>query len=190
MNNSPQNIKAKVYRYKGKVKVKIEFEIEGGDKGEIKARLDLNKYWMLHHLCYWADFDFYFTIELLSSSLENLGKGLIRWDNCVNSLKQGRRCLSSSRLLAQAYDLGLKDITSDKSYMKWFENNPLTWKLSGKGRKQALTVPVAGNSMGLSKEEYSDKMWHVIHSRRESTEKLRKKEVWEFIHKHIESWWD
>lgn len=189
--HAPQNLKTKVYRHNGKVKIKIEFEVEEDkkyfDKDEMKARLDRTTPWMLEHLYSWADFDQCYSINLFQESLYYLGKGLLRWDNCISSTKNGRRCLAAAKMLERAYN---SCMTEDKSYENWSDRHKLRWVPLKNGMSRMARDQLCDNAMGMDREEYSSKMWEVIHERTKKIEAVRKKEVWEFIHKYIEYFWD
>lgn len=191
--HAPQNLNVKVHRYGGKVKVKITFEVNEDryfDKDEMKARMDHTAPWLVEHLYSWADFDQVFSINLFVDALHNLGKGLLRWDNHTNALKCGRRCLAASAMLKKAYSF---EAYNDKSYQNWSSRNKLWWKkLRGtkQGLSQMMTDHLKDNAMGMDKEEYSSKMWKLIHERQKPVEAAMKKDAWDFIHKYIEHWWD
>lgn len=191
--HSPENMNIKVHRYGGKVKVKITFEVNEDrwfDKDEIKARIERTAPWMVEHLYSWADFDQAYSINLFVDALHNLGKGLLRWNNHTNALKDGRRCLAAAGMLKKAYNYKSYD---DKSYINWQKNNSIWWKkLKGTkcGLMQMVTEHPSENAMGMDKEVYSDKMWKLIHKRQTKVEEEMKKEAWEFIHKYISHWWD
>lgn len=191
--HSPQNLNVKVHRYAGKVKVKITFEVQEDkhfDIDEMRARLDRTAPWLVEHLYSWADFDHCFTINIFIDSLYNLGKGLLRWNNCASSQKNGRRCLAAAAMLKKAYNY---ETYKDKSYQNWAEGNSHWWrKLKGnkQGLSQMMTDYTKGNAMGMDKQEYSNKMWNIIHNRQKRVEESLKREVWEYIHKYLEHWWD
>lgn len=189
--HAPQNLKTKVYRYKGKVKIKIEFEVEEDksyfDKDEMEARLNRTTPWMLEHLYSWADFDHCFSVNLFIDALYNLGRCLLRWNNHTNTLKCGRRCLVASKMLEKAYN---SHVTEDKSYENWSNRHKYRWVPLKNGMSQLVTDHLHDNAMGMDREEYSNKMWKIIHNREKKVEAARKKEAWEFIHKYLESFWD
>lgn len=190
---APQNVAIKTYRYGGKVKVKISFEVEEDckhfDKDEMQARMNRAAPWMLEHLYSWADFDHFFSVNLFVDALYNLGKGLLRWDNCKTSVKNGRRCLAAAGMLKKAYTTAIWD---DKSYRNWINNRRISWKtLPGTGgMSQMITKHLKENAMDMDKKEYSDKMWRLINDRHKKIEGERKAEAWAFIHKYIEHFWD
>ncbi len=192
-NDKPLNIETKVRRKNGKVHINISFDVEESrdfGKSEIKARLEHTTPWMIEHLYSWADFDHFFSINLFVDALHNLGKGLLRWDNCVLSQSNGRRCLTASAMLKKAYNY---ESWNDKSYRNWASRNSIWWKkLQGtkKGLSQMMTDHIKDNVMGMDKEEYSQKMWKLIHKRQEKVKKELKESAWKYIHKYIEHFWD
>lgn len=183
--NPPQNLNIKCRRKNGKVHFKIEFDIEEdkwNKKEEFKARVDRCAPWLLEHLYTWADFDHHYTLELFCDSLENLGKGLIRWDNALHARRTGRRALRAASQLRTAY--ADKYCLEDKSYTYWSKQNPIKWIPVGK-----LGMCQMSHDYAIS-EEYSEKMWKTIIKRCDKWEKQRKEEAWKYIHKHLESFWD
>lgn len=189
--NQPENINIKVHRYNGKVKVKIEFDVTEDKwftKDQISDRLIKNAPWLIRHLYSWEGFDQTYSIDLFVEALHNLGKGLLKWNNHVNSIQCGRRCLTASAMLKKAYNF---EAWNDKSYHNWADNNKTWWrKLNKKGLSQLMTNHHKENAMAMDKAEYSDKMWKIIHKRQQKTKSTMKAEAWKYIHKHIESFWD
>jgi hypothetical protein len=192
-----KDLKTKVWKYRDKIKVQINFEVDEEDKSywdvkEVRARVERNQ-WMIKHLYRWADFDHSFSIELFAESLENLGRGLLRWDNCVDSEKNGRRALYAAALLRRAYDGHLFDI-NDKSYDNWASKNQIGWKKyhhpKKKGLMQMTVTQTDDNAMGMDRKEYSNKMYKIIYKRNKKIIDERKEFVWKYIHKYIEQWWD
>jgi hypothetical protein len=98
--------------------------------------------------------------------------------------KRYKRCLFASELLRRAY---CENEFDDISYKNWRKNNKIVFNKINEGvYKDAF-------EMGYIRkypEEYSERMYKVITKRLKATSKNRKKEAWEYIHKHIESWWD
>lgn len=186
----PKNVNLKVHRYKGKVKVNITFEVNETrdfDKGEIRARLERTAPWMLEHLYSWADFDHSYSINLFIDALHNLGKGLKRWNNHVNADKCYKRCMAAAAMLKKAYNYHAWEDASYKNHMKRTAHR---WGKFRKGLSQMHSDHLYDNAMGMPREEYETKMFHVIHKRQKREEEHMRQEAWAFIHKHIESWWD
>ncbi len=182
----------KVYRNKGKTYVKILLEVEEDrwhKKEEMQARLEHTLPWMGKHLIEWADFDEQYSLNLFTDALQALGEGLIRWDNCVSSQRNGRRAMAASKMLQNAYGY---ESWSDKSYRNWSDRHKIyfkPYKVKG-GLLEVCREYTATNAMGMDEKAYSDKMWKVIFARQEKTEANMKKEAWAFLIKHFESLWD
>ena len=186
----PENLVTTVRRKSGKVHIKIEYDVEEDKwmgKNEMKARLERTLPWLAPHLHTWADFDQGYSIDLFCDSLTALGKGLLRWSNHLNAEHCGHRALAAARMLHDAYHY---ETWEDKSYQNWSSRNVHGWKPYKKGLTQMTTTHLYNNAMGMDREEYSSKMWHLIFDRQKVVEANMKKEAWEFIHKHIESFWD
>ncbi len=165
----PQNIITKCRRKSGKVHITIEFDVEEDanlDKQEIQARLKYTE-WLLPHLYTWADFDSYYTIELFCDSLRALGKGLMRWDNTLHSMRTGRRAIIAAEKLHKAYSGN--SVIDDKSYMYWQKQHPIDFL---KGNKRA------------------NRIWEVINKRLFKQDKERESAAWAYIHKYIKHFWD
>ncbi len=184
---------SKVYRQNKKTYVKILLEVEETQwksKDEMQARLNKTLPWMAEHLVEWADFDYGYTIDLFVDSLTHLGKGLLSWDNCTNSLRNGRRALTAAKMLHNAYNYATWD---DKSYINWSARNTTTWtKIKGGVMEGTLMKNecVFSNAMGVEAQEYSDRMWRIIYKRQTEAEEALKKEAWEYIAKYIVYLWD
>jgi hypothetical protein len=188
--NTPENIAIKARRKNGKVHVTITFDAQEDrwfKKDEIIARMNITKGWLLRHLYTWADFDHSYSIELFKDALENLGKGLIRWDHAVLGKRNGRRAIRASKMLDQAY---FKEYYESKSYENWRKRSTMQWRPLKNGMSQMYYNYLYDNAMGMDKKEYSDKMFKLIHKREERIKLKQKINVWKFIHKYIEHWWD
>ena len=194
-------LESKVYRHKQKTFVSIKYELEPQDPScewsvknvedvkEHQARLNRNLEWMGKHLTAWADFDQAYTLDLFCDSLRHLGKGLLRWDNCVHSVRNGRRALFAAHLIDKAYNY---ESHLDKSYKSWSKRCPSRWVRlkSPKGCSQMVHDYPYTNAMGMDKEAYSHKMWKVIHDRQEKIERDMQDSAWKYLQQHIRSMWD
>ncbi len=93
-------------------------------------------------------------------------------------------------MLKKAYNFEAWD---DKSLKNWSSRNKISWKkLKGtkNGLSRMMTDHLKDNAMGMDKEDYSSKMWHIINDRQKPVEAAMKRDAWDFIHKYIEHFWD
>lgn len=132
------------------------------------------------HILKYRDFDYHYSVELFCDSLEHLAHGLKRWDNCVGSDRNYRRCMTAAKQLRKAY---ADESSQDKSYMALAKVNPIKW------------IPLKGGMSQMAHdykktEDYYSKMFKVINKRTQTSEAALKKEAWEYIHKYIQHWWD
>ncbi len=132
------------------------------------------------HILKMKDFDSHYQIQLFCDSLEYLARGLKRWDNCISSDTNYKRCMTAAKQLRKAYaDEGY----NDKSYVALSKANPIRWVKLNSGNSQ-MTHDYKKT------EEYYSKMFKVINKRIQDSEKRAKEEAWLYIHKHIQHWWD
>ncbi len=133
------------------------------------------------HIKGMKDFDSHYQLELFCDSLEYLARGLKRWDNCVGSDRNYKRCMTAAKQLRKAYaDEGY----NDKSYRALSKRNPIRFVSLGKNKGSTMTHDYAKT------EEYYTKMSKLINKRIQTTEEKAKKEAWAYIHKYIQQWWD
>lgn len=188
------NIKTKVYNYGGVTKVKVEFDVatdKWHDKDEVAARLELNKNWILDHLIGYADFDESYSINLFADALINLGRGLLRWDNCVLSQRNGRRALFAGKKLRQIYGYGHSWMRDDKSSKNLDERNPFELRKDNGAYLSRLSHDFRyDNAMDMDREEYYEKMWKIIHKRLDRVHEEEMDWIWKYIRKYINHWWD
>ena len=88
--------------------------------------------------------------------------------------------MTAAKQLRKAYE---DNGHNDKSYMALSKANPIRMVKINSGYSQ-MTHDYSKT------EEYYSKMFTVINKRTSATEKRAKKEAWEYINKHIQSWWD
>lgn len=189
-----QNIKKKVYKYKGVQKVSVEFDVVYDNKHDAYTAKELQDVlneqdWFLEHYIKWRSWDEHYTIELFKDSLYKLGKCVYEGD-FVGSEKQGARALLAADMLDKLYLNPPKDKSMD-NHMKRFtlKSKPFKTKTLGLMYKLIHEYPYS-NAMGLPKEEYERKMFKVIHDRQEKAAKKNKAALWAFIGKYIEHWWN
>ncbi len=132
------------------------------------------------HVLTMKDFDSHYQIQLFCDSLEYLAKGLKRWDNCVGSDRNYKRCMTAAKQLRKAY---ADDSYNDKSYKALTRANPIRWIKLKSGCSQ-MTHDYKKT------EEYYTKMFKVINKRTSESEARSKKEAWEYINKYIQHFWD
>ena len=191
--NKPENVELKVRRRNGKVHCTLSFDVEEDsycDKAEIRARLERNTKWLTAHLYTWADFDDSFTTLLFADALQKLGEGLLRWNNLMCSQANGRRAIQAAHMLRDAYSYDLHD---DPGYQNWNDKCRLEWvdaaSLGFKGHNALQRIYHYGPHI-KDPDDYAAKMYNIIEKRVTNVTMRKKREVWEFIHKHIESFWD
>ena len=132
------------------------------------------------HIRNYRDFDYRYSLDLFCDSLEHLAHGLKRWDNCLSSERNYKRCLFAAKQLRSAYaDEGY----NDKSYRSLSNLNPIKWTPLDNGMTQM------GHDYSVS-EEYYTKMFKVITKRTNNSEKEAKERAWAYVHKYIQTWWD
>lgn len=191
-----KNIQTKVWRRDKKIKVRVEFEVDEcsyWDKETVEERAEVNQ-WILEYYLTFMNFDYYSTIQLLCDSLEVLGKGLLKWNNHSDALRTGRRALFAAHLLHKAYDNAYYELSdTDKSYINWKSRH--TDYFEPVRRNQMLGQAwchkyLYDNAMGMDREEYSTKMYRLILKRNKKVFEERKIAAWNFLNKHIESFWD
>jgi hypothetical protein len=132
------------------------------------------------HILHMKDFDSHYQIQLFCDSLEYLARGLKRWNHCVGSDRNYKRCMTASKQLRKAY---ADESYKDKSYRALSNANPVRFVKLGNGFSQ-MTHDYKKT------EEYYTKMFKVINKRTSEAEKRAKKEAWDYIHKYIQSFWD
>lgn len=172
------------------VNIEMKIPIDKWDKPEDALyRLKRNLKWMPNHVVNWADFDWCYTVDMFAESLVKLGEGLLRWNNCKNSVKDGRRALFAGKRLKKAAD-NLFPGTDDKSmknHMSRFEFNHV--KIPN-GMVRMEHKYLLDNAMGMDREEYEDKMYQVIAKRVKAESEREWKETWAYIGKYMRHWWD
>lgn len=132
----------------------------------------------------WREYDYCYTIEELADNLERIGKAM-RIGHHTNSEQSYRKAVRAAWQLRKAYNYSCVE---DTSYKAWNAANPISFEEIQYGEdKGSYKVMTRHSRKG---KDYSDKMWKVIHRRTEAIEKAKKKEAWEYIHKHIESFWE
>ncbi len=132
------------------------------------------------HILGMKDFDSSYQIDLFCDSLEYLARGLKRWDNCVGSDRNYKRCMTAAKQLRKAYaDEG----HNDKSYRYLSKKNPIRFVKLNNGHSQ-MTHDYSKT------EEYYTKMFKVINKRIADNEKKAKLEAWTYIYKYIQHWWE
>ncbi len=183
----------KAHRYAKKTYIDIRIEVEldkWDDFNSLKKRLNINLPWMADHICQWGDYDHAYSIQLFVDSLQALGRGLLRWNNVVGSLRNGRRALTAAGMLKRAYEY---ESWEDASYKNWSARNRhihVPIKIKGQRFYEMQTLHDYSNAMNMDREKYADKMWKIIHNRQKIVEAQMKIDAWTYIQKHIESFWD
>lgn len=132
------------------------------------------------HMKNMRDFSYNYQITLFCDSLEYLAKGLKRANHCVSSEKNYRRCLFAARQLRNAYNEG----GVSKSYQRLSEANPIKWVPLENGMVQMC------HDYSPRGEEYYIKMFKLIVKKEAEISKARKQDAWDYLNKHIESFWD
>lgn len=189
-NQLPQNVITKCRRRNGKVHITIEYDLDEDKwygKDEMAVRLQYTSSWLLKHLCIWADFDHCYSMELFIDSLKALSTGLLRWNNCITSKRNGHRCLTAARQLEIAY---ADDSCIAKNYQNWSKRYKIGWKSYKGGFVEIIRTELCSNAMEMDAKEYSNKMWHLIYNKRKILEKTRKDEAWAYLRKYLEHFWD
>lgn len=131
------------------------------------------------HIRDMRSWDYSFNINLFVHSLRYTANGLKNGHSLLCD-RYYRRCLTAAGLLDRAYHF---EAYNDKSYRNWLKRNPRSFvKLDNGNSKLVINHK--------DSVEYSDKMSKIIHKRLENQEKQMKKEAWEYVHKHIEYFWD
>ncbi len=138
-----------------------------------------NLRFFMPHIINMRPWDYSYQITLFADSLEYLAKGL-KDGHALSAEKQYRRAMTAAGKLRKAYSYGSWD---DKSYRNWTNRNPMVFTDLGDGFTSLSSNPKDG-------EEYSDKMYKIIRNRQEKEEAGLKKVAWEYLHKHIEHWWN
>ncbi len=188
-----KNTTQKAHRYAKKTFVNIQIEVElekWDDLDSLKKRVNLNIPWMADHICHFGDYDYSYAVSMFVDSLQALGRGLLRWNNVVGSLRNGRRALTAAGMLKRAYGY---ESWEDVSYKNWSaRNRHVHIPIQVKKHKyyQMKTLHEHDNAMGMDREEYADKMWRLIHNRQKKVEAQMKIDAWAYIQKYIEHWWD
>ena len=136
---------------------------------------------LVPHIIKMRDFDYSYQLNLFCDSLEYLAKGLERYDHCLHSQRNYRRCLFAARRLRKAYD---DEAYDDKSYKKLLRSNPFKFVKSENHNFSILTHDYA-----ISKDYY-DKMIRVIYKRQKNTAEARKQDAWNYLNKYIKTFWD
>ncbi len=134
----------------------------------------------LPHIIHMRNWDNSYQITLFCDSLNYLAEGLKNGHH-LNAEKQYKRCLFASAQLYRAYDA---HVINDKSYQKLSKNNPIKFVTLKSGHS------LMTHDYGIRGEEYYSKMFKLIHKRQEKVIEQNKKEAWEYINKHIESFWE
>lgn len=123
----------------------------------------------------WRSWDAHFSIDLLHDSLLLIAKDLKEDIWHKGALKQSRRCTFAAHLLNKAYNDSV--LMDDASMLNWSRNNKLDIEDCGLVWTRKYD------------EKYSRSLREVIDKRILAIEASRKKEAWEYIHKHIGSFW-
>ena len=173
--------------------VNVEFKIPVDryyDEDEVLCRLKNNLKWLPEHLAQWADFDWCFTAYLFADSLESLGKGLLEWDNCLHSQRNGKRALFAARrlrcLVEGEYDFARK-APSMTNHMRRTHRIDVPLK---NGHIEWRGVYNYDNAMGMDRKEYETKMYRIIHSRLRKAYEDEWNSTWAYITKYLRYWWD
>ncbi len=127
----------------------------------------------------WRSWDSSYAINLFSDALELVAKEMYK-DKChVNSMKYARRCSYAAKKLRSAYN---DSDSVDVSYRYYAERNPVVFVKLPSGHSRMT------HKWAIS-EEYGNKMFRTITKRTDDWNKARKQEAWQYIHKHISTWW-
>jgi hypothetical protein len=130
----------------------------------------------------WRDFDSSYTIEALCKNLDKLGDGLARYNNSSESMRYSRRAKIAAAQLRKSNEGHFA--LYDKAYMNWSNNN-----------KPFFEDEENSNLLRMSykrkyPEDYSEKMWAIIHKRVTKEEEEYKKFAWAYFIKHYQRMWD
>jgi hypothetical protein len=189
-----QNIKKKVYKYKGVQKVSINFDVVYENEHDAYTAKELQDVineqdWLLEHYIKWRNWDEHYTIKLFRDSLYHLGKRVYD-GHFVGSEKQGARALLAVDMLDKLY-LNIPNDKSMDNHMKRFTLKSKPFRSTTLGLVHRVYHEYSyANAMGLPKEEYESKMFKVIHDRQEKAAKKNKAALWAFIGEYIEYWWN
>lgn len=127
----------------------------------------------------WRCWDSHYSIEAFCKMLEAQAKMIGENDSFVGSKKASRRCYAGAGYLRKAYN---HDV--DRTRMYLFLKNPFKFR----------KVPNSNMSEMIHDENTSKKIYDALmklsSDRQDKEEKELKKHAWEYMHKHIESWWD
>lgn len=141
---------------------------------DLKAFKD-NLKWMIPAAWNFRCWDYQHNINLFSKSLEVTGNTMIKYGNCINSKKHGRRAIYAAHKLKTAY---ADYYYNDKSIQYLFKTNP--------------TIRQNNTLKRLYKHSQKDfnKLYEVSFKRVGEIEKNRQKEAWTYLHKYLPFFWD
>lgn len=127
------------------------------------------------------DFDSHYTVVMLVKSLEYLAQGLKEDTVHVNARKCYRRCMTAAGKFRKAYnDTG----HIDASLRRLFMSNTMDFRdVPG---KRYMELHTEYSSKG---REYYEKMFKIINKRIRKSEAELQKDAWNYLHKHINSFW-
>jgi hypothetical protein len=184
--------KSRVYKYGGKtfLDIRVELEPDRCDIKEDEARLKKNLPWLLPYMLNWAYWDYYYTIELFTECLWQMGRGITdeKVFPSVNHIKRGRRAMQASKMLHHAYNY---ETYMDKSYAQLQRNNPIKFEKVGNGKYSQLVHDYKpNNAMSMDPRIYYEKMFRIINKRQDEKEDKLKKDAWDFLNKHICTFWE
>jgi hypothetical protein len=182
-----KNIKSKVYKTKGRIKAKLEFEIEdeNNDVYSLNKKLNQNT-WMFPHLVSFYPFDYGYNLQLFSDSLKATGTYIVNEGHFVGNKKTGRRALYASHLIRECY---YTDHTDDKSFDNLCSRERMDWKKIKGGMYKIETTYLKDNAMNMDKEEYSKKMFKIIHNRWHKQDNDKWASSWAYLSKYLKHFW-
>lgn len=178
-----------------KSRITVSFDIENEDE-EWHEYLEQNikeNTWLLEHYAEFRPWDWSYNLRLFGNSLYETGLSIKQNDRLTKSQKYSRRAMYVGKRLEKISDSDV--VPEHLSTMKYFEHIKYKWEPSGYVHDgdelmQMRKEYTKGNSMNMSREDYTEKMYKIANKRTQKIEESYYYDTMRDLTHQLRYFWD